>query len=247
VVIAKEANYNDKERVYVLKGISDDYPSDIKNIHAVIDYKNAKAGEKIQFVWIAVDSISIPNYKIVDVNVTLSFKNGTARSIFTRGPSPLPKGNYRVDIYSNGQKLASRGFKIYQNVGIAANKDSAKEYNSRLGRILFAADVGVDNKGMMSPKGVSDTFSPKRHVIVGVAEYFNVKPNSTFNIEWIAVNAGNMHGYTILNDKVTVKLKNGAIKDKITVQMNWPVGEYKMSIYLGKKFMGSKNFWIKKP
>jgi len=75
-------------------------PSDSK-IHCVITLNKAKAGTKIRTVWIAVDVAGTKNDEIKTLDYTTnSFEKEIAGFITWKGD--WPKGQYRLEVYING-------------------------------------------------------------------------------------------------------------------------------------------------
>lgn len=94
-------------------GIKDKFIPQTPNIHAVAVLKNLKKDTKIRGSWIAVNTTKPPNYQI-SFEETLVKKDGNATVHFTvpRPAKGWPPGNYRFDLYINGNLYHTVPFSI---------------------------------------------------------------------------------------------------------------------------------------
>lgn len=92
---------------------TDKFGSDTPVIHAVAQIKGGIPSTKITGKWISVDAISIPNYEINSADLVLN-KTGTVNAHFelSKPTKGWPTGNYKVDIYIDGEKAGSAAFSI---------------------------------------------------------------------------------------------------------------------------------------
>jgi len=250
IITAKEAVTKKGEDGYTIHGITDTFSPNASKIYALVKYRDAKANMPIMVSFVAVDAISVPNYRIADVNIKAPLPEGVVRASLTRGKGPFPSGKYRVDVYADNQKVGSKAFSVGEASGSQSSVSLGSEQKRTIpaiGQILFASKVHIDDKGMSVPEGISDHFSPDQHNITMVATYSNAKAKDIFTIRWIAVNAGTMHHKIFFEEKLTAELPKGALQDEMANPDDWPTGDYRVEIYFGQKRLGGKDFRIQKP
>jgi hypothetical protein len=81
-------------------------------IHCFVSLDNPKVGTRIKVVTIAVDAGGAKNRQISESTVVMENEfDDTVRSHLTVD-RPLPKGDYKVDIYINDKLGGSMPFKI---------------------------------------------------------------------------------------------------------------------------------------
>ena len=248
IVMAKEAVKNEGKNSYTVNGIVDRFPPEIPKMFAIVKYKNAKPGTSIRVSFIAIDAISTPNYKIADVDAKTTLPDGVVRASLSRGKVLFPEGNYRVDVYAEGKKIGTKEFSVGNpkseslsgGLGIGTVKS-----NPRIGRILFARKVTIDEKGYSVPEGIADQFDPKQHTISMVATYSGAHKGDQFLVRAMIVDAGGTRNEVFMEDKVIAELPEGAIQEEISGSNDWPVGTYRISVYFGGKLLKSREFQIR--
>jgi len=92
--------------------VSDTFTQSDKVIHCFVSLDNPKVGTRIKVVTIAVDAGGAKNRQISESTVVMENEfDDTVRSHLTVD-RPLPKGDYKVDIYINDKLGGSMPFKI---------------------------------------------------------------------------------------------------------------------------------------
>ena len=92
--------------------VSDTFTQSDKVIHCFVSLDNPKVGTTIKVVTIAVDAGGAKNRQISESTVVMENEfDDTVRSHLTVD-RPLPKGDYKVDIYINDKLGGSMPFKI---------------------------------------------------------------------------------------------------------------------------------------
>lgn len=92
-------------------GVTDRFPADVTEIHAVVVLADAKVGTKVRGVWISVDAIDVPNYEIRATDVTVA-KAGESRVHFSLANKAFPQGNYQLKVFVDGQAVAAAPFVV---------------------------------------------------------------------------------------------------------------------------------------
>ena len=87
-------------------------------IHSVVLLEDAQVNSVLRGAWVSVDAISVPNYEIDAVEVKFE-KDGPASAHFalSRPTNGWPAGNYRLDLYLDGQQIGSKPFSIVRPTG----------------------------------------------------------------------------------------------------------------------------------
>ncbi len=92
--------------------VTDSFTQSDRKFHCYVTWDNPKAGNKIRFVYVAVDAGRAKNEKINETILTtendLHDEGRNSLSVRRR----LPKGDYKVDIYVNDQLERTVPFKI---------------------------------------------------------------------------------------------------------------------------------------
>ena len=96
----------------MLDEASDTFSRSDKKIHTFIKLDNPKVGTTIRIVTIAVNAGGVENHQISETTVVLKNEfEDEVRSHLTLH-KPLPKGDYKVDIYINDKLEGSVPFKV---------------------------------------------------------------------------------------------------------------------------------------
>jgi hypothetical protein len=108
-VMAKEVQGDNFDPV----GVTDTYPSDQPEFHAVVTVSNAPDDTVVKAVWVAVDvgSAAEPNTTVDETEVTVE---GSRNVDFTLTPAggAWPPGSYKVDIYLNDKLDRTLNFTV---------------------------------------------------------------------------------------------------------------------------------------
>jgi hypothetical protein len=94
-------------------GVTDAYPADQPEFHAVVTVANAPSDTQLKAVWVAVDvgSAAEPNSTIDETQLSVE---GSRNVDFTLTPNAggWPSGKYKVDIYLNDKLDRSLTFSV---------------------------------------------------------------------------------------------------------------------------------------
>jgi hypothetical protein len=92
---------------------ANEFAPDTAAIHAVALIRNGTPSTKVTGTWISVDAISTPNYEINSGDLVLG-KQGTVNAHFelSKPTKGWPVGNYRVNIFIDGNKAGSASFSV---------------------------------------------------------------------------------------------------------------------------------------
>jgi hypothetical protein len=103
--------------INVTSRFGDDAPS----IHAVIDIEGVKKGTVIRGVWISVDAIEAPDYEIDAAEAVAPSADAVIHFALSRPDNGWPKGNYKLDVYIEGEFAVSAPFSV---IGAADEKSA---------------------------------------------------------------------------------------------------------------------------
>ncbi len=93
--------------------ISESFSTQTPEIHAVVHLEGAKPKTIIKCSWVSVNAIATPNYEIAAME-SECYKDGDATAHFslTRPNNGWPVGNYKLDIYIDGQLSSIKTFSV---------------------------------------------------------------------------------------------------------------------------------------
>jgi hypothetical protein len=95
------------------EGVKDRFGSNTPEIHILISLQEIKAASRLKSSWICVDGIEIPNYEIDTAEAEFQKDGeGTAHFSLSRPQKGWPLGQYKVDLYLDGNRVLSVPFSI---------------------------------------------------------------------------------------------------------------------------------------
>ena len=254
IFFAKEAIEKKDGNGYDVKGITSNFAPETRNIFALVEFDNAKKNEHLKVSFIAVDAISVPNYKIADVDVALPVASGTARASLSPGNNPFPTGNYRVDVYRNDKVIASKPFTVskmeeqHAGIGAAINKPNQQNHSlPKIETITLSAKIKTDSMGDEVPTEGRDRFYPNQHKIYAAIDFTDAKKDDTVTIKWILEKSKEYQNYEVLKLDLALDKREGTIYSDAEVPTDWPVGKYSIEIYSGDELLSKKEFYIDAP
>jgi hypothetical protein len=96
---------------------------------------------------------------------------------------------------------------------------------------ISSVHMARDN-GSEQPGDEADTFSPSDRIIHCVIQLSDSQAGTTIKFKWIGVDAGVLKGHLIKELEYTTKAQETKVNAHLTLQQDWPVGSYKVDIYL---------------
>ena len=223
---------------YNAEGITDNFSIHQKVIYGVVQYSHASPNDKVVIKWIAEDAINVPNYEVAKSVFPLDRTSGVIRATLTLPAKVWPKGHYRVEIYSNGQKIAEKYFSI-------GMPKSQMTQDTHITNLSIAAYAGHDKDGYIDTKGVSDTFDVTQRKLFAVVEYKDLKVPGKFTFEWYIDKAGDIGNQRILSTPLKIVRPSGVVYAQIIMDENWPVGDFRVDIYYNGRKLAVKHFKIR--
>ena len=223
---------------YNVEGITDNFSTHQKVIYGIVQYSHASLNDKVVIKWISEDAINVPNYEIAKLVYPLDRTSGVIRATLTLPAKVWPKGHYRVEIYSNGQKIAKKHFSIGMPKGHVTQ-------DAHITNLSIAAYAGHDKDGYIDTKGVSDTFDVTQRKLFAVVEYKDLKVPGKFTFEWYVDKAGDISNQRILSTPLKIIRPSGAAYTQIIMDENWPVGDFRVDVYYNGRKLAVKHFKIR--
>lgn len=84
----------------------------VPSIHAIVNIDAAKQGTTIRGVWVSVDAIEVPGYEIDAAEAVAQAGDAVVHFALSRPDNGWPTGNYKLDVYMDGQFAASAPFVV---------------------------------------------------------------------------------------------------------------------------------------
>ncbi len=106
--------------------------------------------------------------------------------------------------------------------------------------------TAVMAKGFKDNKAVDETkvFSPKDNPFNCVVNLTNPKIDTKVKAVWFAVDADGVQNKKILDKEVTTENRESVIQFTLTLPQDWPVGKYKVDLYLNNKLDRTLEFSV---
>ncbi|MDE3088790.1 MAG: hypothetical protein KGJ80_05340 [Chloroflexota bacterium] len=232
-------------------GISDNFPPDQSEFHAVVSLTNAPKDSLVKAVWYAVDvgAASPPDTQIDETEVKTE---GTHNLDFSlkRAGNQWPPGLYKVEIYWNGKLDRTLNFVVTgtpQRVGTAALSGcppattQPHQVSGWISQVIMAENTRGEEK---EPVNRTGEFLPNEtvHAVVTLKD---APPNTKFRAVFFAVDAG---GSTICNAKLGESefVAGGAKNLDFTLKpsANWALGKYRVDLYVNDALDHTANYVV---
>jgi hypothetical protein len=107
---------------------------------------------------------------------------------------------------------------------------------------IQSVGLARDNGGGEAGETVTG-FSPGDHILHAVVELNRIETGLKVGLVWIAVEAGGEKNFEIDRTEFT-SLAANTIKGKIELPTDWPVGSYRLDIYLNDALARSVDFAV---
>ena len=115
----------------------------------------------------------------------------------------------------------------------AASSGPVAVQNVRLARDNGSGEAGETVTG----------FSPSDHVFHAVVELNRIETGLKVKLAWVAVDAGGEQGFEIDSTEFT-SLAANVVNGRIELPNDWPVGSYRLDIYLNDTLAKSVEFTV---
>ncbi|MBI5956643.1 MAG: hypothetical protein HY871_06540 [Chloroflexi bacterium] len=250
-------------------GITDTYPPDQKIFHAVVTVASAPSDTAVKAVWTAVDvgSAAAPNSKIDETEVKVE---GSRNLHFTLTPDSgrWPSGTYKVDIYLNGKLNRTLNFTVAAapptptvapTATTAARPTVAPPTPAAKGGcpplpspvlkpsgIVSDVTMAEDTKGAeKEPVNPTTAFKPNS-VFHAVVRIQNAPANTKVKSAWYATDVGDAApcNTSIDSNELTADGSRN-IDFSLTPSTKWPVGTYRVEIFVNGALDRVVNFGVK--
>lgn len=246
---APVGNANPISKVILAKGITSDkkpinptsaFSINDPEIDAIITLNNLSAGVIVNYQWYNVDQKKVLQQENVSSAVTIS---GTTTSVITRNPDTPGHvnwglGNYEFRISLNGQLIVTKKFTVQTDQDIANNLTLASIKDVQL-------TTAVDLQGNPT-KSVSNVFSKDDQDIYSSISYSNLFQTTSFEEKWIFVDSDYLIAKYQKNINGSGNFAFGidSKRDSWIPTQKWPVGKYRLEIYLDSTQINSIDFEI---
>jgi hypothetical protein len=199
-------------------GVTDTYPADQPEFHAVVSVANAPGDTLVKAVWIAVDvgSAAEPGTTIDETQVSVEGSRNVHFSL-TPNAGGWPPGKYKVDIYLNDQLDRSLTFTV---AGVPEAEAAVPEPSPTLEPTatalptptpspetpetepspeLPAGSEGIIANAVMAmdvtvltaaPVGITDVFPPGQGIVHAVITLSDAPSGTSVKAVWTAVDVG---------------------------------------------------------
>jgi hypothetical protein len=223
--------------------VRSEFDSQTPEVHAVVNIKEVKAGDKLTASWMFLDSAQTPNFLMDSSDVVFDRDgNATVHFMVSKPQTGWPLGKYKLDLYWEGAVIASAPFSVKAAAGAEAAQPVAPKVESL---VLCEGVAGPDSQ----PTKVSNKFNPLTPEIHAVATIEGVRPGNKVKGVWVSVNALPVANFEMNSSEIVLN-KGGT--DKIHFQISrpqnqWRKGQYKLDLYIDGKMAGSAPFTIELP
>ncbi len=221
-------------------GVRNEFNTLSPELHALVQMKDVKQGSELKGSWIAVDAIREPNY-VIDSSVFKFTANGdaTVHLKLSKPTKGWPPGNYRLDIYLDDVFLASAPFSIKTVAAPVASQPGTPEL------VSLVTCEGVEG---YQPVNIADQFNPESPKIYVVAKIKNVRVGTKATGVWIAVDALRTPNREIYRRELVFEGKGmGNARFQINKpNKGWPVGTYKLDLYIDGNLASTAPFKVAK-
>ena len=231
-------------------GIADTFSPDQGIYHAIVSIQGAPGGTKFKVVWTAVDSGGqwANNTQIGQYEDSY---DGTRYLDFTYRPDSghMPVGSYKVDIYLNGSLARTVEFAVSQSAqvftpatatAIAATIAAAATPCAPL-TLSTGTPPNFPISVTMAPATQGDNYDPVNpgrvfgpgDTIHAVVKIQNAPDSTNFKAVWYADDTrGALPCNNKLNETALTAGGSNNLDFKVWYTPQWPVGEYRVEIYV---------------
>jgi hypothetical protein len=192
--------------------------------YLVVDLANAPGDTVVKATWTAVDvEGEAPNTALDENEVT----SGDDTLYFNLTNDQLwPVGKYKVDIYLNDKLDRTLDFEVQGTVSPDPTAEPTTEPAVSGEASLENAVMSRDDSGTE----LTSVFGPN-DVFYCIVDLVNASDDTTVKASWTAVDVQGENPDTFI-DEAEITQGSGTITFNLTNSNPWPVGKYKVDLYL---------------
>jgi hypothetical protein len=240
-------------------GITNVFPSGQAEVHAVVQTSNVSKGTRIRVVWIAVSGSGAlsPNNQLGESEVN-AFGTQDIDFYFTPNGGQMSPGTYRVEVYLNGKLDRSMDFTVAApgtrvptpaspTVGLGKCPPRPRT-NLQPSGIVAQVTMAEGTQGPeLNPANPTKQFgvSAKFHAVVSLK---NAPANTKVAALWYATDVGDAAPCNAtLSEPVELSAGQGSrnVDFNIGPPSKWPVGMYRVEIYVNDALDSEVDFTVK--
>jgi hypothetical protein len=113
-----------------------------------------------------------------------------------------------------------------------------------LAKVGIASVHMARDNGSGEPGDEVDSFGPSDRTVFCVVELSEAQAGSTLKFKWTAVAAGELKGHVLKELEYTTKAQEKKVHAHLTLQQDWPAGDWKVDVYLNGQFARSVAYTI---
>ncbi|MBI4790148.1 MAG: hypothetical protein HY782_24195 [Chloroflexi bacterium] len=231
-------------------GLSDNYPPDQGDIHAVVTLANAPKDSLVKVVWTAVDvgSAAPPDSKLEESEVKAEGSRNLD-FVFKRAGNKWASGLYKVEIFFNGTRDRTLNFVVTGTPlrgtvaasGCPPATTQAQKQSGWIAQVIMAEGAKGEEK---EPVNRTGEFLANEivHAVVGIKD---APANTKFRAVFFAVDAG---GSTICNLKLgESELAAGGSRNldfELKPANPWALGKYRVDLYVNNTLDHTTNYVV---
>ncbi len=193
--------------------------------YCIVEVANAPDDTVTKAVWYAVDAEGVePNFFLAEAEIT---GGGELTFDLTNNELLWPTGKYKVELYLNEKLDRTLEFSVIGGVSTTAGPAA-----------IVDAYTYRDNNGTEQPTNVFT----QDDVFYCAAELENAAANTVVNTAWYAVDAQGVEpNFLIAETELT---GGGLATFELSNDQLWPLGSYKVELYLNGEFQGALDFTV---
>jgi len=236
--------------------VTDKFPPNQGVIHAVVTVSNAPRDTRLKVVWTAIDvgTVAAPNTKVGESESTTE---GSGNVVFTWQDGSFPVGTYKVDIYLNGKPDRTLKFSVLKEAATtsgpaprAAAIGSCPRLPPRPERppdFPVGVTMAEDTSAQRQPINPGRIFRPDS-VFHAVVTTENAPANTRVAARWFVTDVGDVEPCNTeiakRFEKVTAGSGNLDFTSKLPAGVKWPVGLYRVEIYVNGNLVLDTDFGV---
>ena len=236
--------------------VTDKFPPNQGVIHAVVTVSNAPRDTRLKVVWTAIDvgTVAAPNTKVGESESTTE---GSGNVVFTWQDGSFPVGTYKVDIYLNGKPDRTLKFSVLKEAATTSGPAPRAAAIGSCPRLPPRPEkppnfpVGVtmaqDTSAQRQPINPGRIFRPDS-VFHAVLTTENAPANTRVAARWFVTDVG---GVEPCNTEIAKRLEmvtagsgNLDFTSKLPAGVKWPVGLYRVEIYVNGNLVLDTDFGV---
>ncbi len=239
---ASTANIKEARMAREVNGAPEDTttfaPNDV--FYCLVTVANAPDDTVVKAVWKAVDAEGVEkNYTILETE----YNGGGEITFQASNDNPWPVGKYAVELYIDDKLKDTVEFSVAEN-GAAGGSSSGSTGNS--GNTAGIGDeIGVDSAYMarfVNDEPQKTTSYAADEIFYCVVQLTRAESDTNVRAVWTAVDVEGADANTKINE--TDITGEDLMKFQLSNQNAWPVGSYKVEIYVNDEYQGYLDFSV---